>query len=160
MTIRPYCAADIDAVLRLFFETVHTVAAADYTEAQLRAWASGHEDPAAWNASLLAQHALVAVEQGEIIGFGDAAPQPDGGLIDRLYVHRAHQRRGVASALLAQLEALLPPGPVTVFASKTARPFFEHHGYRVVRENIVERRGERLLNYCMRRHAPATTPQF
>ena len=34
-------------------------------------------------------------------------------------------------------------------ASITARPFFEKRGYRVIREQLVERRGEKLKNFVM-----------
>lgn len=38
---------------------------------------------------------------------------------------------------------------VTTHASITARPFFEKRGYRVIKEQQVERRGQRLTNYVM-----------
>ena len=40
---------------------------------------------------------------------------------------------------------------VTVHASETARPFFERRGYRVLRPQQVERRGQVLTNYVMER---------
>ena len=41
MIIRPYQPEDCEALARLFYETVHTVNAKDYTEQQLNAWATG-----------------------------------------------------------------------------------------------------------------------
>ena len=41
------------------------------------------------------------------------------------------------------------PHRVTTHASITARPFFEQRGYRVVKEQQVERRGQMLTNYVM-----------
>ena len=38
---------------------------------------------------------------------------------------------------------------VTVHASRTARPFFERRGYRVVKAQQVERRGVLLENFAM-----------
>ena len=50
-------------------------------------------DLAAWDVSFLAHRTLVAVEGETIVGFADM----DGsGYLDRLYVHRDFQRRGVA----------------------------------------------------------------
>lgn len=37
----------------------------------------------------------------------------------------------------------------TVHASRTARPFFEQRGYRVLAEQQVERRGVTLTNFRM-----------
>ena len=47
------------------------------------------------------------------------------------------------------LETLYPVDRVTVHASETARPFFERRGYRVLRPQQVERRGQVLTNYVM-----------
>ena len=71
MLLRAYELADCPALLRLFYDTVHAVCAADYTAEQLDAWATGREDAAAWNRSLRAHRTLVAVLAGEIAGFAD-----------------------------------------------------------------------------------------
>ena len=95
MFIRPYRSADCPALAELFYETVHTVCARDYPPEQLDVWAPGEVDLAAWDASFLAHRTLVAVEGETIVGFADM----DGsGYLDRLYVHRDFQRRGVARA--------------------------------------------------------------
>lgn len=44
MKIRKYKVEDCDTVSKLFFETVHSVNAKDYTDEQLFAWASSVED--------------------------------------------------------------------------------------------------------------------
>ena len=137
MRIRPYCPSDCGAMAELFYDTVHTVNAADYTPRQLDAWADGQVDLAAWDRSFRAHCTLVAEEGGALIGFGD-----------RLYVHHLHQRQGVAAALCDRLEKTVE-GPVTTHASITARPFFEKRGYRVVKEQQVERHGVLLTNFVM-----------
>ena len=40
-------------------------------------------------------------------------------------------------------------GTIVTHVSITARPFFEKRGYRVVKEQQVERRGIRLTNFVM-----------
>lgn len=130
---------------KLFYDTVHSVNAADYEPRQLDAWADGQVDLEAWDASFRAHRTLVAEEKGELIGFGDITAD---GYLDRLYVHRLHQRRGVATALCDRLEQLAD-GPIVTYASITARPFFEKRGYRVVRRQQVERRGVLLTNFVM-----------
>ena len=143
MKLRAYQSGDLPAILNLFRDTVHTVCARDYTRSQLDAWAPAELDAAAWDASLLAHQTLVAEENGSIIGFADLA---EDGYLDRLYVHRDWQGRGVASALCDAL-----PGARLTHASLTARPFFERRGWHVVREQQVERRGVRLTNFVMER---------
>ena len=44
MELRKYRPQDCAEITRLFYDTVHTVNAADYTEEQLDAWADGQVD--------------------------------------------------------------------------------------------------------------------
>lgn len=147
MLLRPYRTEDCPALTKLFYQTVHTVNAKDYTPPQLDAWADGHPDLAAWDSSLSAHLSLVAVCDGVIAGFADMAPD---GYLDRLYVHRDFQRQGIATALCDALEQAVP-GPYETHASITARPFFEQRGYQVVRQQQVLRKGIVLTNYVMRK---------
>lgn len=71
------------------------------------------------------------------------------GYLDRLYVHKDYQGRGVAAALCDALEQAVQCEAYTTHASITARPFFEKRGYRVVRAQQVERQGLYLTNYVM-----------
>ena len=149
MNIRSYRAADCPLLAQFFYDTVHTVNARDYSPAQLAAWATGSVDLAAWNRSFLQHHTLVAIDAGQIVGFGD---MDQNGFLDRLYVHHAFQRRGVARAILQQLEEQAKARGVTRFtthASITARPFFERFGYVVLQRNEVVRAGISLTNYTM-----------
>ena len=141
LTVRPYRPSDCPILAELFYQTVHGVCGQDYTLRQLDAWADGQVDLAAWDASLAAHRTLVAEEDGVILGFADMAGD---GYLDRLYVHRDHQGRGVATALCDGL-----PGARLTHASLTARPFFEHRGWRVEREQQVERHGVKLTNFVM-----------
>ena len=147
VTLRPYRPEDCPALAALFYQTVHTVNAAHYTPAQLDAWApAGGPDLAAWDESFRAHLTLVAELDGKLAGFGDMDTAC--GYLDRLYVHKDFQGRGVATALCGALEQAAA-GPVTTHASVTARPFFARRGYRVLRAQQVERRGVRLANYVM-----------
>ena len=152
VTLRPYRPGDCPALAALFYETVHTVNAAHYTPAQLDAWAPAcGPDLAAWDKSFRAHRTLVAELDGRLAGFGDL--DPAAGYLDRLYVHKDLQGRGVATALCNALEEAAA-GPVVTHASVTARPFFARRGYRVLRAQQVERRGVTLANYVMEK-APA-----
>ena len=146
MILRPYVSADLDELLILFYETVHTVNARDYTPAQLDAWAGPHTDRERWDRTLREHTSLVAEENGQIIGFGDIDTT---GYLDRLYVHKDHQHQGIATFLCDRLEQAVAAERLTVAASITARPFFEKRGYRVLQEQRVERHGIILTNYRM-----------
>ncbi len=54
ITLRPYTPEDCEEISILFYETVHTVNAKDYSRQQLDVWATGSIDLAAWNESFLA----------------------------------------------------------------------------------------------------------
>ena len=138
--------ADAPALRRLFYDTVHAVCAADYTPAQLDAWATADYDAAAWESSLLSRTTLAAEEDGRLLGFGNIGPD---GYLDLLYVRKDCQHQGIATVLCDFLETLYPVDRATVHASITARPFFEARGYRVLRAQQVERRGQLLTNYVM-----------
>ena len=145
MIIRKYQPADCPRLSELFYQTVHTVNKQDYTKEQLNAWASGKVDLAAWNRSFLEHYTLVAVEEKEILGFGDI---DETGYLDRLYIHKDHQREEIATRLCDKLEAHVP-GSIRTHASITAKPFFQKRGYKVIKEQQVERRGILLTNFVM-----------
>lgn len=148
LTLRAYASDDLEEVLKLFYDTVHSVNLKDYTPAQADAWAGPEPDREAWNASLIRNRALVALLDGKIVGFADMDAT---GYLDRLYVHRDFQRRGIATALCDALEARAGQSTFTTHASITARPFFESRGYRLVRAQSVRRARETLTNYVMQK---------
>lgn len=145
MYIREYEPADCSEIAALFYQTVHEVNKQDYTIEQLNAWAAGKVDLAAWNQSFLEHYTLVAVENGRMAGFGDI---DETGYLDRLYVHKEHQREGIAAALCSRLEAHVQ-GNILTHASITARPFFQKRGYKVLKEQQVERQNVLLTNFVM-----------
>ena len=151
MILRAYRPSDLPEILELFYDTVHTVNAGDYTAEQLDAWADGAPDTEEWGRTLSEHTALAAVEDGKLAGFGDMASP---GFLDRLYVHRDYQRRGIASALCAALEEAAEGDRMVTHASITARPFFEARGYRVLRAQSVVRHGVPLTNYVMEKRLP------
>ena len=146
MKIRRYRPEDLTEILRLFYDTVHTVCTGEYTPAQLDAWADGHADEAHWDSSLRQHFSLVYLVDDRITGFGDIAPD---GYLDRLYVHQDYQRRGIAAALCDALEGAVNSQKLTTHASLTAKPFFEKRGYIAVKEQQVERNGIWLTNFVM-----------
>ena len=145
MVIRKYESSDCKEMAELFFNTVHSVNVKDYTKQQLDAWASGQVDLEKWDQSFQEHFSIVAVENDIIVGFGDIDKT---GYLDRLYVHKNYQGKGIATAICDQLESKVKENIIT-HASITAKPFFEKRGYKVVKEQQVERNGIFLKNYIM-----------
>lgn len=151
MFLREYRSSDCDRLAELFYQTVHCINARDYTEEQLNAWATGKVDIQEWDGSFREHKTILAVEGTEIVGFGDIHSS---GYLDRLYIHKDHQRQGIVSALCDELERSVGSVKITTHASITAKPFFEQRGYRVVRKQEVLRDGIVLTNYLMEYSPP------
>ena len=145
MIIREYQSTDCKELAELFYNTVHTVNAKDYTNEQLGVWATGQVDMKKWNQSLQKHFSIVAVDVNIIVGFGDVDKS---GYLDRLYVHSEYQGKGISTAICNRLESAVQ-GNIVTHASVTAKPFFEKRGYKVIKEQQVERQGIFLTNFVM-----------
>jgi putative acetyltransferase len=152
--IRPWREADTEELGEVFRASVREVASRDYRRAQIEAWVKAPGEIGTWTermrnrVTFVAQEG-VAGEESRLIGFIQYEP-PDH--IDMTYVRPDAQRKGVASALLAALEAEARRNGVrllNVEASITSRPFFEARGFEVITPQIVTARGEDFLNYRM-----------
>lgn len=148
MELRKYNANDCKELAQLFYDTVHTINAKDYTKEQLNVWATGQIDFEKWNASLSENHTVIAVEKNVIVGFGDMDKT---GYIDRLFVHKNYQGKGIATAICDELEKTFHPF-YTTHASITAKPFFEKRGYVVIRKQQINRNGIFLTNFVMKKN--------
>ncbi|MGK9232221.1 GNAT family N-acetyltransferase [Inquilinus limosus] len=147
LSIRSYRPGDLDALIAIFLGAIREVASKDYDADQIAAWAQANRD--AWAARRSSRPTWVAEIDRTPVGFTDL--EPDGHL-DMMFVHPAHQGKGVATALLATAEvAAREQGLSRIFteASITARAFFEAHGFQIVTPQLVEIRGSRLVNYWM-----------
>ena len=69
--IREYRPSDCKYLAELFYQTVHSINAKDYTDEQLNVWATGNVNINEWNQSLSEHFTLVAIKGGIIAGFGD-----------------------------------------------------------------------------------------
>ena len=154
MELRPYRDEDKVPTREIFERAVRLTASRDYSDEQIEAWAPSEIDTdemRAWADAREKARTIVAVENGDPVGFSDLV---DGRLLDMLYVEPRVGRRGVASALLKEVLRLAREGGAEVLetdASITARPFFEHHGFAVVQEQIPTVRGVAMVNFRMRR---------
>jgi putative acetyltransferase len=153
--VREYGTDDLEAVVMLFQRSVREVASRDYSPAQISAWAPEPPDLEAWARRLETGGVFVYERNDEIAGF---ARVDETGCVDLLYVHPEVQRQGVARALLDRViwwAATRGLRHLRSEVSITARPFFESIGFRVLRQQMVERRGVSLQNFRMERYIDA-----
>ncbi len=148
MFLRAYRPEDKSYLQQLFFSTVHTVNAGDYTPEQLAIWAPNVPDRRFW--SLLDGQVCFVVENQKLpVGFIGLAGDGD---INLLYVHADFQGRGIANALYKQVERLVRKrglGLLQVTSSITARAFFEKKGFDLLGEVQEMRQGVEFLHYKM-----------
>ena len=145
MVVREYQPCDCKELAELFYNTVHTVNARDYTKEQLDVWATGKVDLEKWNRSFQEHYSIVAIDNKIIVGFGDIDST---GYLDHLYVHTNYQGKGIATAICNKLEQFVQ-GRIVTHASITAKLFFEKRGYNIVKKQQVERQGIFLINFVM-----------
>jgi len=152
MIIRKFQEKDLDAVLKLFEEVVHSVAAKYYDPEQLQAWAPrGEQDRANWLNSLLENITYVAEDHSRIIAFGDMTKD---GYVDRLYVDQRYQGSGVSQKIYQKLEESarqLGLRELTCDASIMGKVFAERQGFVVVKEYTKVHRGVEFRNFLMRK---------
>jgi len=154
LIIRGLHRADVDAVIEVFRASVRIVARRDYSHDQVMAWAPDEIDAASWAARYDTRRGWVAELDSQIVGFGELEGHEH---LDMMYVHPAHQQRGVATALLQQIEAAargLGARNLLTEASITARPFFERRGFLVVAPQTVTVRNQRFVNFRMTKSLP------
>ena len=152
LTISPYYQGIERELFDAFRSAITQVCSKDYSEAQIHAWVPAQYDHAKWKQRIDTIQPFVAVLNGEVVGYADI--QKDG-YIDHFYVSGNFQSRGVGKALMSKLLAQqLDIKKAYSNVSITARPFFEKHGFRLVKENIVQVRGIDLVNFTMERALP------
>ena len=104
MLIRRAVPSDVEQIRGVVLRSIGGVAAGVYTAEQLDAWSAGFNDVAV-AAAVDHTFALVAEMDDRVVGFADLTMRDESvAEIDLVYVDPAHQRSGVARALLAALE--------------------------------------------------------
>jgi len=151
MVIRAYRDEDLEAVVRCFGRSVRTIGARYYAPQQIEAWAPDPPDLLAWASRFRTGAVLIADADGVVLGF---VRVEDEGLVDLLYVDPDHERTGIGRELLEVACAWAVGQGARRLVSEvslSARPLFESTGFRVEREQSVERRGIRFVNFQMAR---------
>ena len=150
--LRALKETDVLECITLFQNTIHAVNAKDYSPLQLEAWAPKVKPEITLRWQTLSENiSYVAEYANQIVGFGDLTKE---GYLDRLFVHKDFQGRGIAAAIVQKLEERaneLNLKEITTAASITAKPFFERARFFVMKEQQVEIQGVKLTNFVMRK---------
>ena len=148
--VRSYRGEDASATLTVFLEAITETAAADYSPAQIAAWARPEQRTVPeWHRAMQGRNSYVALLDKQVVGFSDVSCE---GYIDMMFVSPRHSRRGVASALLSHLHVRAQAQGIRALAadvSITARPFFERHGFTIVTHQNPITGGVQMTNFRM-----------
>lgn len=135
--------------MRIFAETIKLTNAGDYSAIQIEAWIAHGSDPDLWQQKINEHYFIKAVSGNKIAGFASLGPD---GYVDLLFTNREHQRKGIATKLMVQIENKsreLGITTITAEISITALPFFSKNGF-VIREKQQKRIKNTVLeNYRM-----------
>ncbi|WP_020410575.1 GNAT family N-acetyltransferase [Hahella ganghwensis] len=149
MLIQEYRLERAREIADLFHSAVHAIDNRLYDAEQKEAWAPTPPDYALWANRLDLKRPFLAILDGRVAGFIELDPD---GHIDCTYTHPGFQRRGIATSLYRHLEGEAQSRGMSrlyVEASEIALPFFEKHGFSLIRQNRLERGGVMLINYTM-----------
>ncbi len=149
MKIVEYTSDKAMEVIELFQGSVHEIGKQFCNAEQLTAWAPTPPDYQSWQSYLNSNKPNLLINNKEVLGFIGFEPN---GHVDRLYVHKDHQRQGVATMLYQHIEQYaLTINIEKIFteASCLAKPFFESMGFVVINKNDICRDGTLLNNFSM-----------
>jgi len=151
LTLRKGVLQDLQEMLILFSETIATVCADNYNNEQIAAWVLSVNNHGRWHRLIEDQYFIVAMLNQKMVGF---ASFNHGNYVDVMYVHKDFQRQGIAQKLYTTLEDEARRQErtfVTADISKTAKPFFEANGFKVIAEQIQIRTEVEIPNYNMKK---------
>lgn len=149
INIRRAVEKDIDEIRILYRDTVIYINSADYTPEEIKAWSDTFKNTTGLKRKISEQYFIVAEVDKIITGFSSLA---NDGYLDFMYVHKDHQRKGVAITLLTEIETYANRSDIKKIyshVSKTARPFFEKYGYVKRGENINKVNNIEFVNSVM-----------
>lgn len=149
LRIRKATIVDIPLIAALFQATLKKVNIRDYTPEQIEAWGKKANENR-WRELFAGDLVFMMAEKnGELAGFTSVNAN---GYIHSMFVDYRQQRRGIATLLLHEAELFAKyksAEKLTSEVSITARPFFEKHGFCVIRENVVNIGEVVMTNYSM-----------
>jgi len=150
--LRLYRETDCMELIQLFYDTIQTVNRKDYSEEQINAWASNALNYSMFSKKFSENPTVIIEAAGEITGFGVVTKQ---GYFDSLFVHKDWQRQGIGTTIANNIETYTKSNNVnimTVRSSKTALPFFENRGYKILKQENITIKNQTLASYDMQKN--------
>ncbi len=147
--IRQATLDDIPVITSIFRDTIIHVNSKDYSEEQIKVWASGADDIKKWEKRIRKFYFIVAEIENVIVGF---AYLTNGNYFDGLFIHREYQRQGVASKLMRIIESQVMMNGFEIIKSDvsiTALPFFDNKYYNVIKKQKKNFKGLVFENYIV-----------
>jgi putative acetyltransferase len=145
--IRQATLEDIPEITSIFRDTITEINSKDYSEEQIKVWASGADDTDKWKERIKKFYFIVAEIDTHISGF---AYLKNGNYFDGLFVHKDYQRQGIASKLMRIIESQVMMNGFTIVKSDvsiTALPFFDNKYYNVIKKQKKNFKGLVFENY-------------
>lgn len=142
---------DFPEIKKLFFETITAVCTDDYTPKQIEVWSSSINDEERWKEKIRSQYFIKVMQDDEVVGMGSLE---NGNYIDVIYVHKDHQRKGIAQFLLNHLMQTAKENNYDTIHSDvsfTAWPFFDKNGFQKSKMNRIIKDGVEINNYKVMR---------
>ena len=151
MLIRKFKPGEEAELWHLFHDSVHHISTYLYTSEQLLAWSPHQVDIDKWRVRMRGISPFVVEHEKKLIGYADVQAN---GYLDHFFVHHRWQRRGVGNLLMQIIVEVAKQDAIErLFSdvSVAAKPFFEHWGFVVEREQKVKIEREVLKNFRMTR---------
>lgn len=136
-------------VLALYQRAIRALDDALYSPRERHAWESWGQDPKRTGQLLAQGITLLGVNDGQLMGFAQLWPR---NCINMLYLDPAFGRQGVATGLVARMEAEARLAGVVWLntrASKASRPLFQRLGFVVRQQEWVRAQGVNLARAHM-----------
>ena len=152
--IRRFQPGEEPVLHELFFNTIHNVNIKDYSKEQVNAWAPRDYNIDDWTNRIRSLSPFVALIDNNIVGYADIQ---DDGFINHFYCHWQYQGEGIGKTLMQTLFNEGKRKNINRFyahVSVTAKSFFEHCGFSVVKNQHVTIRGMVLKNFLMEKIVP------
>ena len=149
ISIRLSKLSDLRELQKMFVDTINTICKDDYSPEQIKVWTSSIENTQSWTDKLTSQYFLVADLDNKIVGY---ASLENNNYLDLLYVHKYHQRQGIADKLYNEIEKEAIKRKTTVLnsdVSETAKPFFEKKGFKTITRQTNIIKDIEIINYKM-----------
>lgn len=136
VTIRQATLADAPEIARVHESSVRGLGRTHHTPEEIETWV-GSIAPERYLQSIDEQYVVVAVEQGEIVGWGQLNAEKSE--IVAVYVTPRRAGAGMGGALLTHLEEVASNhgcGTLSLWSSLNAVRFYQRHGYQVMEHSI------------------------